>query len=77
MKYNNMSKPILVVRLPLRTPKDKFNDIAMSLNDIVGNDYNILSFIESNVEKVTFEVYNVQDVDPIDFETLKNKLENI
>lgn len=72
-----MSKLILVVRLPLSIPKDTLIGIAMSLNKRIVNYYNILAFVKSNVEKITFEVYNVQDVNPIDFKTLKNKLKNI
>lgn len=70
-----MAKPILVVRSPYGYI-DGRNVIAEVLNKECP-DYNIICVFEKEIESVSFEVFNVQDYEPIDFEQLKAKLEAI
>lgn len=75
-----MAKPILVVRIPNGIIEVSgpyvLNKIGEQLQESC-SDYNILTFIDSSVKRVEFETFNVQDYEQIDFETLRNKLENI
>ena len=71
-----MSKPILVTRLPIKVDYKYMEHVRDHFKEIVP-DYNHILFRDSSVDRVEFEVFNVQDYPVIDFETLKAKIESL
>jgi hypothetical protein len=69
-----MSKPILVIRFPYINDLDLeqfehyYKQIGKQLPD-----YNVLSLIDSTVDRVEFECYNAPHTE-IEFEELKKKV---
>ena len=69
-----MSKPILVIRFPYI--KDLDLEQFEHYNKQIGKqlpDYNVLSLIDSTVDRVEFECYNAPHTE-IEFEELKKKV---
>ena len=76
MNQINMSKPILVVRLPTPINQEQMIEIAKVVDGRCP-DYNTLIFRTSDVDSIEFEVFNVQDYTPIQFEELKQLIEKV
>jgi hypothetical protein len=76
MNRANMSKPILVVRLPIPIDQEQMIEIGKVI-DSRCPDYNTLIFRTSYVDSIEFEVFNVQDYTPIQFEELKQLIEKV
>ena len=69
-----MSKPILVVRVPIDTSNDKIDEITKGLA-IYLTDYHVIVFKDNSVEKITFECYNdCKGLKDIDIEKLIKKI---
>lgn len=72
-----MSKPILVTRLPREVNYDNKLVLIHDYLMAAAFDYNHIILRETGVDKVEFEVFNVQDYPQIDFDILKSKLESL
>lgn len=70
----NMSKPILVTRFPSFIHKEYLGKVDTYYTHNI-SDYNHIILRDSSVERIEFEVFNVQDYPAIDFNELKSKLE--
>jgi len=61
-----MSKPILVVRVPIDASNNNIDEIRKGLS-IYLTDYHLILFKDSSVKKITFECYNdckgLKDID--------------
>lgn len=69
------SKPILIIRLPTDVNQEQMIKASKAVDDRCP-DYNVLIFRTSDVNFIEFEVFNVQDYTPIQFEELKQLIEN-
>lgn len=69
-----MSKPILIVRLPIDASDNITDEISKGLR-IYLTDYHVIVFKDSSVKKITFECYNdCKGLKDIDIEKLIKKI---
>lgn len=72
-----MAKPILVTRVPIEFSQNESMERILNHLNIACSDYNNL-VVPSRVDEIDieFEVFNVQDYPQIEFDKLKQQLED-
>ena len=69
-----MAKPILITRIPAGSKMNQDREDLYKYLRNAAPDYNHIALFEGGLEKLTFEVFNVQDYKQIDFNKLKEQL---
>lgn len=71
-----MTKPIFIVRFPHVDGRDYTQHVEYIFKQTeIPSEYHILVVRESNLERVEFEVHNVENLNMTQFNDLKERLE--
>ena len=74
-----MAKPIFIIRIPTASVnemgKDKLAHIQRGLRNEL-DDYHVLMMSDSNVTESKFECFNVENLDAITIDELKQRITN-
>lgn len=66
--------PIFIIRIPHHTKNlEDSMEVYKQINDKLF-DYHVLIIRESNLNEIKFELFSVENTDPIKFEELKSKV---
>ena len=65
-----MAKPILVTRIPRDISNNELDYLHNKLVELC-SDYNVITIPTGTVDRIEFEVFNVQDYPQVDFDQLR------
>lgn len=73
-----MSKPIFIIRIPVKaysSDPDKYHGQLANIKKELSKDYHVITLVESEISNVGFQCYNAVEATDIQIQELKDQIQ--